>query len=72
MRKQAFCIMKTSEFNAYEYNWYFSTLKKYGIFSLVTDRVYIITVAKQYFFGNFGNGTEHFSKNFTRRMFVRN
>ena len=44
----------------------------YRIFSPVTDTIYIFTVAKQWFLGNFGNGTDHFSKNFTRRMFVRN
>ena len=42
-----------------EKNWYFSTVKKYRIFSLVTDTIYIFTVeknrtvAKQGFLGNF-------------------
>ena len=27
-----------------ELNWYFSTVKKYRIFSLVTDTIYIFTV----------------------------
>ena len=27
-----------------EYNWYFSTVKKYRIVSLVTDTIYIFTV----------------------------
>ena len=31
-------------------------MKKYGIFSQVTDTIYIFTVAKQGFLGNFGNG----------------
>ena len=34
----------------------FSTVKKYRIFSLVTDTIYIFTVAKQGFFCNFGTG----------------
>ena len=74
MRKPAFCIMKTSEFNAYQMRikLVFSTVKKYRIFSLVTYTIYIFTVAKQWFLGNFGTGTVHFSKYFTRRMFVRN
>ena len=74
--KTDFCIMLTSdsEFNHIkcECNWYFSTVKKYLIFSLATDTICIFTVAKQWFLGNFGTGTLHFSKNFTRRMFVRN
>ena len=37
-------------------NWYFSTVKKYHIFSLVTDTIYIFTVAKQGFLDNFGTG----------------
>ena len=39
-----------------ELNWYFSTVKKYRIFSLVTDTIYIFTVAKRGFLGNFGTG----------------
>ena len=34
----------------------FSTVKKYRLFSLVTDTIYIFTVAKQGFLGNFGTG----------------
>ena len=34
-----------------------ATVKKYRIFSLVTDTIYIFTVAKQGFLGNFGTGT---------------
>ena len=33
-----------------------STVKKYSIFSLVTDTIYIFTVAKQGFLGIFGTG----------------
>ena len=41
-------------------------MKKYGIFSLVTDTIYIFTIVKQGDFGNFGTCI------LTRRMFVRN
>ena len=34
-----------------------SKVKKYCIFSLVTDMIYIFTVAKQGFLGNFGTKT---------------
>ena len=59
-----------------EQNWYFSTVKKYRIFSLVTDTIYIFTVAKQGFLGNFGPGifyqkllSEDYLSEITLRMF---
>ena len=40
----------------------FFTVKKYRIFSLVTDKIHIFTVAKQEFLANLVLG--HFSKGF--------
>ena len=59
-----------------EENWYFYIVKiycifcvkKYRIFSLVTDTIYIFAVAKQGFFDKFGTGI--FFKRLTRRLFV--
>ena len=50
-----FYFITSSEFNAYQMRvWYFSTVKKYCIFSIVADTIYIFTVAKQGFLSNFG------------------
>ena len=43
--------------------WYFFTSDWYDLY---------FHRSKTMIFWDFGNGTEHFSKNFTRRMFVRN
>ena len=47
--------------------FYCVTVKKYRIFSLVTVMIYILTVAKQCFLGNFGTGNSYqkvFSKGY--------
>ena len=59
MQVSDFYFIASSEFNAYEM-WvkivFFYSKKKYRIFSLVTDTIYIFTLAKQGILDNFGTG----------------
>ena len=54
-----------------EKKWYFSTMKKSRIFSLVTNTIYIFTVTKRGFLGNLGTGvlSEGYLSEITLRMF---